>query len=77
VEDILASLRGFLKRELRQAWEIGLAEGSAQPSLREQELAAREELRQRVLDTPLVKAAMEAFPDAELAAYTIDEQRSG
>ena len=29
-----------------------------------------------VLDSPLVKAAFAAFPEAELAAYNLDEQRS-
>ena len=33
-------------------------------------------LRQEVLDAPIVKAAFEAFPEAELAGYRLDEQRS-
>jgi DNA polymerase-3 subunit gamma/tau len=44
--------------------------------LREQEVAAEAALRQQVLDSPVVKAALEAFPDAELAGYTIDDKRS-
>jgi hypothetical protein len=28
------------------------------------------------LETPLVKAAFEAFPEAELAGFRLDEQRS-
>ena len=44
--------------------------------LLEQEKAEAERLRQSVLDSPLVKAAFEAFPDAELTAFIVDEQRS-
>ena len=32
--------------------------------------------RQSVLDSPLVRAAFDAFPGAELTGYTLDEQRS-
>ena len=49
---------------------------AAEPILLEQEKGEAEQLRQEVLDAPMVKAAFEAFPDAELAGYTIDEQRS-
>ncbi|HEX8640271.1 MAG TPA: DNA polymerase III subunit gamma/tau [Allosphingosinicella sp.] len=76
VDDLLAAVRGFLKREYSEPWQVVLAEGSAQPSLREQEVAAEAALRQQVLDSPVVKAAFEAFPDAELAGYTIDDKRS-
>ncbi|HEV2867101.1 MAG TPA: DNA polymerase III subunit gamma/tau, partial [Allosphingosinicella sp.] len=75
-DEVLGALRSFLKREFRQPWQIVLAEGSAQPSLREQELAAEAALRQQVLDSPVVKAAFEAFPEAELAGFTIDDKRS-
>ena len=40
------------------------------PTLLEQEKSEAERLRQAVLDSPLVKAAFDAFPDAELAGYT-------
>jgi DNA polymerase-3 subunit gamma/tau len=76
VEEVLGALRTFLKRQFEQPWQVVLAEGSAQPSLREQEVAAEAALRQQVLDAPVVKAAFEAFPDAELAGYTIDDKRS-
>jgi len=55
---------------------VTLSEAAAEPSLREQDLAAEQALRQEVLDAPIVQAAFEAFPEAELAGYTIDEQRS-
>jgi DNA polymerase-3 subunit gamma/tau len=80
VKDVDAFLRGL--RETTAAlfgerWQVAIAEGEAQPTLREQEKAAEAELRQKVLDTPLVKAALEAFPGAELAGWNMDERRSG
>jgi DNA polymerase-3 subunit gamma/tau len=76
VEESLAALRAFLRKEFRQNWQVALAEGSAQPSLHEQEVAAEEALRQEVLVSPLVQEAFEAFPEAELAGYTTDDKRS-
>jgi DNA polymerase-3 subunit gamma/tau len=76
IEKTLGELRAWLKTAFRQGWEVGIEEGEAQPSLREQELAAEEALRQEVLDAPIVRAAFEAFPEAELAGYSVDKQRS-
>ena len=69
-------MRTFLKTAFQQSWEVSIDEGPAQPSLREQELAAEDALRQEVLDAPIVRAAFEAFPDAELTGYSVDKQRS-
>ena len=41
------------------------------------EIEAETALKQKILDMPAVKAAFEAFPDAELAAWNLDERRSG
>jgi DNA polymerase-3 subunit gamma/tau len=48
---------------------VATKDGAAQPSLLQQEQAQAAEARQHILDTPLVKAAFEAFPDAELIDY--------
>jgi DNA polymerase-3 subunit gamma/tau len=53
-------------------WRIVTGDGPAEPSLLEQEQAAEAEARQAILDTPIVKAAMAAFPEAEL--LPIDEK---
>ena len=57
-------------------WQVSVSEEQAQPSLLEQEEAEAERVRQEVLESPMVKAAFEAFPDAELADYTAGNQRS-
>src|SRR5687768_1831070 len=77
VETFLRSLREATGTIFGEKWRVAIAEGEAQPTLREQETAAEAALKQEVLQTPLVKAALDAFPGAELAAYSLDERRSG
>ncbi|NCN84771.1 MAG: DNA polymerase III subunit gamma/tau [Sphingomonadales bacterium] len=55
-----------LKQETGIEWTIAEGPGEAKPSLVEQEQQARDAERQAILDAPLVKAAFEAFPDAQL-----------
>ncbi|MGE5721164.1 MAG: DNA polymerase III subunit gamma/tau [Sphingomonadales bacterium] len=74
--DFVRDLAAALKAATGSAWQVSASDAEAQPSLLEQEKADAERLRQGVLDSPMVKAAFEAFPDAELIGYTTDEQRS-
>jgi DNA polymerase-3 subunit gamma/tau len=76
LEAFIRTLRDATDAIFGQKWQVALADGPAQPTLREQEQAAEAELKRQVLETPLVKAALEAFPGAELARYNLDEQRS-
>ena len=81
----LKPLPGEFQRDLIAAlrtatgviWSVDLSEGDAEPSLLQQEQAAEAAARQAILDTPLVKAAFEAFPEAELVSYSASEPRSG
>ncbi len=59
VRDALFKLTG-------RRWLIEKGTGNAQPSLREQANAQAKAARERTLADPLVKAAFEAFPDAQL-----------
>jgi DNA polymerase-3 subunit gamma/tau len=80
----LQPLAGEFVRELAAAlkaltgtpWQVRASDEPGEPSLLEQEKAEADRLRRLVLDAPLIQAAFEAFPDAELANYTIDEKRS-
>lgn len=63
--DVAASLKALTGL----VWDVATKDGAAQPSLLQQEQAQAAEARQHILDTPLVKAAFEAFPDAELIDY--------
>ncbi|MEA3065202.1 MAG: polymerase subunit gamma/tau [Sphingomonadales bacterium] len=76
VETFLRTLRDATDTIFGRKWRVGLSDGPALPTLREQEQAAEAELKQKVLQSPLVKAAFEAFPEAELTGFTLDEQRS-
>lgn len=66
---------GDFKRDLEQAlnaataptrWIVTLAQSGGEQTLLEQEQAGRAAERTEILETPVVKAAMAAFPDAEL-----------
>jgi DNA polymerase III subunit gamma/tau len=76
-DELLRDLKGALKAASLGALSVSLAATPGAPTLREQQAAAQERERQAVLDSPLVKAAFEAFPDAELAGYTAGDLRSG
>lgn len=67
--DFARDLAASLKALTGLAWDVATKDGAAQPSLLQQEQAQAAEARQHILDTPLVKAAFEAFPDAELIDY--------
>ena len=74
--DIARDLAVALKGLTGTSWMVQITDGPAEPSLLEQEKAAAEKVRQSVLETPLVQAAMEAFPGAELESYSLNDQRS-
>ena len=67
--DFARDLAAALKSLTNMVWDVSTADGAAQPSMLQQEQARASEARQAILDTPLVKAAFEAFPDAELIDY--------
>ena len=74
--DFVRDLAAALRSATGSAWQVRAVDEEAGPSLLEQEKQEAERLRQQVLDSATVKAAFEAFPDAELAGYTIDDKRS-
>ncbi|UZW56486.1 DNA polymerase III subunit gamma/tau [Sphingobium sp. JS3065] len=48
-------------------WQVRQAEGPVAPTLMAQENRQREDARAAIMETPVVKAALTAFPDAELS----------
>jgi DNA polymerase III subunit gamma/tau len=68
--DFLKELAATLRETTGVNWRFTLAEGVTAPTLRE--AAARQEADERdaVLASPLVAAAMQAFPDAQLIGWT-------
>ena len=73
IGDLTRDLAAALKALTGTPWSVQASDQPAEPTLLEQEKAAAEELRRSVLDSPVVKAAFEAFPEAELAGYSIEE----
>nr|WP_295373776.1 DNA polymerase III subunit gamma/tau [uncultured Sphingosinicella sp.] len=72
--DFLRDLTAGLKSLTGATWQVSVSDGPAEPSLLDQEKAKAEELRQSVLASPVVKAAFDAFPDAELTHYDLNER---
>jgi DNA polymerase III subunit gamma/tau len=61
-----AELGAALKELTGERWELETREGDAPPTMLEVQKAAAEAAHQEILDSPLVKAALAAFPDAKL-----------
>ncbi len=68
-------LGAALKAATGEHWQVQLSDGPAQPSLRETEEAAAKAARDEILADPLVRAATEGFPEAELIEYGAREGR--
>ncbi len=68
--DLPRNLAAALKEWTRTSWVVSYGEGEAEPSLREQERVAAERARADILAHPMVKAALDVFPDAELIDYS-------
>ncbi|MEM8726602.1 MAG: DNA polymerase III subunit gamma/tau, partial [Pseudomonadota bacterium] len=65
-DDPAPDMRDALFKLTGKRWQVERGSGAAQPSLREQAEAEANAERERIRSDPLVKAALEAFPDAEL-----------
>jgi DNA polymerase-3 subunit gamma/tau len=72
--DVLRDLAAGLKSLTGAVWQVSVSDGPAEPSLLDQEKAKAEELRQSVLASPVVRAAFDAFPDAELTHFDVNER---
>lgn len=70
-EEFFRALARLLREETGQVWTIEASDERGEPSLLEQEQAALHAERESVLQSPMVKAALEAFPDAELIDYKL------
>ncbi|MEO1330449.1 MAG: DNA polymerase III subunit gamma/tau, partial [Pseudomonadota bacterium] len=77
VEGAPTHLAGELKQKLqewtRQTWVVTIADGHETPTLMERRIKAEEGVRAEALAHPLVQAALEAFPGAELKAVKTPE----
>ncbi len=65
-DDPASDIRDALFKVTGKRWQVERGSGTAKPSLRETAEAEGRAAEERVRADPLVKAAFEAFPDAEL-----------
>lgn len=70
-EEFFRDLGRLLREETGETWTIETSDEKGEPSLLEQEQAAQNAERESVLQSPMVKAAFEAFPEAELIDYKL------
>jgi len=64
--DFAARITPVLREVTGVAWRVIQSDGPAAPTLLEQEREVQAAARAEILETPIIKAAMAAFPDAEL-----------
>ena len=64
--DTLRDATEALKRATTRNWKISIEDAPGEPTLREAARTADDAARQAILDHPLIQAAYDAFPDAEL-----------
>ena len=74
--DFVRDLALALKLLTGAAWQIELTDKSAEPSLLDQDRQRDNEARDAILADPVIKAAFDAFPDAELIDFECEDQRS-
>ncbi len=72
----LKKITDALKDATGTVWTIEEGQGEAKPSISEQAQLDQDAATQAILDTPLVKAAFEAFPDAELLENNADQAKT-
>jgi DNA polymerase-3 subunit gamma/tau len=53
------------------SWNVSTGDEGAEPSLLDQEKMAEEQVRAEVLHDPSVRAALDAFPEAELESFSL------
>ncbi|SNS38726.1 DNA polymerase-3 subunit gamma/tau [Sphingomonas laterariae] len=66
-------LGALLRSIYEMRWDVSIADGPAEPSLLDKQKSAENAARDAILATPVVKAAFEAFAEAELVDYTPPE----
>jgi DNA polymerase-3 subunit gamma/tau len=72
--DTLAELNAGLRTLNGKPWKVTFVDEPGAPTMAEAERAAEAAARRAILDTPIVRAALDAFPGAELESWT--NQRS-
>ncbi|ARR56949.1 DNA polymerase III subunit gamma/tau [Rhizorhabdus wittichii DC-6] len=75
-QNFAGDVANILKRSTGRTWSVAMVDEAGAPSLLARIRAEEDAARDAILESPLVKAALEAFPDAELIDYSAPEKRS-
>jgi DNA polymerase-3 subunit gamma/tau len=75
--DFVANLANEMRELTGRVWKVSTDGAAGDPSINEREAAAKDAARNAVLDHPIVKAAFEAFPDAELEGWPQPQRSTG
>ncbi|MES2495329.1 MAG: DNA polymerase III subunit gamma/tau [Pseudomonadota bacterium] len=75
-QSFVGDVANILNRLTGARWTVGFSDDAGALSLFAQTRAEEDAARLAILESPLVKAALEAFPDAELIDYSPPERRS-
>ena len=67
--DTLSDVNAALKALSGKPWKLSFVDEAGEPTLKERADAADAAARQAILDSPMVQAARQAFPDAELETW--------
>ncbi len=75
--DLVHDFENALRRVLGKRWSLRVVDAPGQQTLNEERAALEAAERDAVLASPMVAAALEAFPDAELIGWTRENRRFG
>ncbi|RZM05047.1 MAG: DNA polymerase III subunit gamma/tau, partial [Sphingomonas sp.] len=67
--DTLGDFTAALKALTQTAWRVTMADAPGAPTLREMQDAADAANKEHYMGSPMMRAAREAFPDAELESW--------
>ena len=70
--DLIGELGSALKSATGRNWRITTVETPGAPTLRDLEAAQYESFKAEILASPMIRAALDAFPDAEIADSEIE-----
>jgi len=70
--EVIERIKSAIDAATGARWQLTITEGEAQPSLAERQNKAEADAKAAILENPVMKAAKEAFPDAELQ-WPVDE----
>ncbi|MBX3593969.1 DNA polymerase III subunit gamma/tau [Sphingomonas sp.] len=74
--DLVRDFETALRHVLGKRWSLRVSDAPGQPTLNEALAALEAQERESVLKSPMVAAAMEAFPDAELIGWNRDRRQA-